>query len=36
MTRTQLLQELRQMRFEEACDGWQAPRLTQEAAPGCV
>ena len=32
MTRTQLLQELRQMRFEEACDGWQARRLTREEA----
>ena len=32
MTRTQLLQELRQMRFEEAYGGWQARRLTQEEA----
>ena len=30
MTRTQLLQELRQMSFEEAYGGWQARRLTQE------
>ena len=30
MTRTQLLQELRKMRFEEADGGWQARRLTQE------
>ena len=30
MTRTQLLQELRKMRFEEAYGGWQARRLTQE------
>ena len=32
MTRTQLLQELRQMRFEEIYGGWQARRLTQEEA----
>ena len=32
MTRTQLLQELRQMRFEEAYGGWQCRRLTQEEA----
>ena len=32
MTRTQLLQELRQMRFEEAYGGWQARWLTQEEA----
>ena len=30
MTRTQLLQELRKLRFEEAYGGWQARRLTQE------
>ena len=30
MTRTQVLQEIRQMRFEEAYGGWQARRLTQE------
>ena len=32
MTRTQVLQELRQMRFEEAYGGWQERRLTQEEA----
>ena len=32
MTRTQVLQEIRQMRFEEAYGGWQARRLTQEEA----
>ena len=33
MTRTQLLQELRRMRFdEEAYGGWQERRLTQEEA----
>ena len=32
MTRTQVLQEIRQMRFEEACRGWQARRLTKEEA----
>ena len=32
MTRTQLLQEIRQMRCEEAYGGWQARRLTQEEA----
>ncbi|MCX7626837.1 MAG: DUF1670 domain-containing protein [Methylophilaceae bacterium] len=32
MRRTQLLQELRQMRFEEAYEGWQKGRLTQEEA----
>ena len=32
MTRTQLLQEIRQMRFEEAYGGWQERRLTQEEA----
>ena len=30
MTRTQVLQEIRQMRFDEAYGGWQARRLTQE------
>ena len=32
MTRTQLLQELRQMRFQEAYGGWRERRLTQEEA----
>ena len=32
MTRTQVLQEIRRMRFEEAYGGWQARRLTQEEA----
>ena len=32
MTRTQLLQELRRMRFNEAYGGWQERRLTQEEA----
>ena len=32
MTRTQVLQEIRRMRFEEACGGWQERRLTQEEA----
>ena len=32
MTRTQLLQEIRKMRFEEAYAGWNAGRLTQEEA----
>ena len=36
MTRTQLLQELRQMRFEETYGGWQARRLTQEEATRLV
>ena len=30
MTRTKVLQEIRRMRFEEACGGWQERRLTQE------
>ena len=30
MRRTELLQETRLMRFEEAYDGWQDKRLTQE------
>ena len=29
MTRTQLRQELRRMRFDEAYGGWQERRLTQ-------
>ena len=29
MTRTQVLQEIRRMRFEEAYDGWQSRRLMQ-------
>ena len=32
MTRTQVLQEIRRMRFEEAYTGWQSRRLTQEEA----
>lgn len=32
MRRTELLQEIRKMRFEEAYGGWQARRLTQEEA----
>ena len=32
MRRTQLLQELRKMRFEEAYTGWQEGRLRQEEA----
>ena len=31
MARTQVLQEIRRMRFEEACGGWQETRPTQEA-----
>ena len=30
MTRTQVLQESRRMRFKEACGGWRERRLTQE------
>ena len=29
MRRTELLQEIRKMRFEEAYEGWNAGRLTQ-------
>jgi predicted transcriptional regulator len=32
MRRTELLQEIRKMRFEEAYEGWQSRRLTQEEA----
>ena len=32
MKRTELLQEIRMMRFEEAYEGWQQRRLTQEEA----
>jgi hypothetical protein len=32
MRRTELLQEIRMMRFEEAYDGWQEQRLTQQEA----
>jgi len=32
MTRTELLQEIRKMRFEEAYEGWNAGRLTQAEA----
>jgi len=32
MRRTELLQEIRKMRFEEAYDGWDSGRLTQSEA----
>ena len=32
MKQTELLQEIRKMRFEEAYEGWQEGRLTQEEA----
>ena len=32
MTKTEVLQEIRRMRFEEAYGGWQERRLTQEEA----
>lgn len=32
MKRTEWLQETRKMRFEEAYQGWQSGRLTQEEA----
>ena len=32
MTRTQVLQEIRRMRFKEAYGGWRERRLTQEEA----
>ncbi len=32
MRRTELLQEIRKMRFEEAYAGWNAERLTQDEA----
>jgi hypothetical protein len=32
MKRTELLQEVRKMRFEEAYEGWQRGRLTQQEA----
>lgn len=32
MRRTELLQEIRKMRFEEAQDGWQSGRLAQAEA----
>ncbi len=32
MKRTKLLQELLMLRFEEAYEGWQEKRLTQEEA----
>ena len=31
-SRAELLREVRKMRFEEAYEGWQARRLTQERA----
>ena len=34
MTRTQVLQEIRRMRFREACGGGRERRLTQEEAVG--
>jgi len=35
MTKTQLLQEVRKMRFMEAYDGWSVGRLTQEQFAAC-
>ena len=32
MKRTEILQEVRKMRFEEAYEGWNKGRLTQEEA----
>ena len=32
MIRTQVLREIRRMRFKEACAGWWERRLTQEEA----
>ena len=32
MRRTELMQEIRRMRFEEAYEGWAESRLTQEEA----
>ena len=32
MRRTELVQEIRKMRFEEAYEGWTESRLTQEEA----
>lgn len=32
MKRTELLQEIRKMRFKKAYDGWQSGQLTQEEA----
>ena len=32
MKRTELLQEIRKMRFEEAHEGWESGRLTQAEA----
>lgn len=36
MKRTELLQEIRMMRFQEACDGWQGGKLTQQEAARLV
>ena len=36
MRRTELLQEIRKMRFEEAYEGWNAGRLTQAEAAGIL
>jgi hypothetical protein len=33
LSRTNLLREIRKMRFEEVYGGWQERRLTQEEAP---
>ncbi|MGD1151499.1 MAG: hypothetical protein ABR911_01290 [Syntrophales bacterium] len=35
MRRTELMQEIRKMRFEEAYYGWTESRLTQEEAASC-
>ncbi len=32
MRRTELLQEIRKMRFEEAYEGWESGKLSQEEA----
>lgn len=36
MRRTELLQEIRKMRFEEAWLGWDSGRLTQAQAANCL
>jgi hypothetical protein len=36
MKRTELLQEVRKMRFQEAYEGWERGRLTQEEAAGLL
>lgn len=35
MRRTEVLQEIRKMRFEEAYEGWQAPHL-RRCARSCI